>query len=483
MKAFLKTKAGVVLVGFSVLAVWMLFVAQPAQTHTLTNPSCGSRPTADDFYTTTETAALSAGNSVTEMATPKRGTGESGGGSRNHYYARITVPALTAGELIVTGNSADTPSEAALCRGSSHIADSRPSYAAAHNSANAAADTATGAEAAAREPNASEATAKRALRNAATALRNAATALTNLATTLTNAGETAAAADATTAASTANSDAATATSVADAAANNSATDEADALGIAATRLDAAATALGAEMVFDPMTALISSGTEEYVVVVTIPADDTDGVAALTIDFKGVMATAADAQNGQDEGSFTNPNQRITHTLQTTDPGLLTVETTGRAVDTKGTLDHSTDGTIAMDDPSGSNFEIVSPVKADATYSLHVEGQTRNEVGDYGLSMEFRVATDLSADATNNTGIPGRNEEITHGADYFFFTVAANTYRFLTVQTEKHMDVTTETNTEGRLLSTDGVVNTDTNSGVGSNFLIRAPISPGITSWR
>ena len=41
-----------------------------------------------------------------------------------------------------------------------------------------------------------------------------------------------------------------------------------------------------------------------------------------------------------------------------------------------------------------------------------------------------------------------------------------------------MDVTRETNTTGTLFSTKGVVNTDTDSGFGSNFLIRAPISPG-----
>ena len=69
--------------------------------------------------------------------------------------------------------------------------------------------------------------------------------------------------------------------------------------------------------------------------------------------------------------------------------------------------------------------------------------------------------------------------ITHGADYFFFTSPSQTgYRFLTVQTEKHDDVTTATNTTGTLFSTKGVVNTDTDSGFGTNFLIRAPISPG-----
>ena len=48
------------------------------------------------------------------------------------------------------------------------------------------------------------------------------------------------------------------------------------------RLDEAANALDTDMVFDPITALISSGTEEYVVVVTIPADDDDGITPLSV---------------------------------------------------------------------------------------------------------------------------------------------------------------------------------------------------------
>ena len=470
MHTLLKTKIGPFLVVFSVLAVWTLLAAQHVQAHTLTDPSCSGLPTADNFFTSGETAALSNGT-ASATPTPKKGTGASGGGRAAHYYAKITVPALTAGELTVTGNSDDAPSEAVLCRGSSQIAISRPSYASAHNSANAAADTATRAEAAARETNASESTAKSALRNAATALRAAATALTNLATTLTNAGETTDAQTATDAATAATGAATAATDAADAATNTSATDEADALDIAAAALDIAAAALGAEMVFDPMTALISSGTEEYVVVVTIPADD-DTIAALTVSFRGVMSTVATAPDG---GSFTTNNQRDTHTLRATDPGLLTVETTGSAVDTKGTLNDGTND-ITMDAGSGGNFEIVSPMDDDADYIVAVEGQTRGERGDYGLKVEFGVAEDLAnhASTTVNRQLrPGR-------ADYLFFTAPDTDAGdlFLTVETQKHADVTTETNTTGALFSPDGLVTTDTNSGTGNNFLLRAPIARG-----
>ena len=65
------------------------------------------------------------------------------------------------------------------------------------------------------------------------------------------------------------------------------------------------------------------------------------------------------------------------------------------------------------------------------------------------------------------------------ADYFFFTVPDWYHTlFLTVETEKHNDVTTETNTTGALFSQKGLVKTDTDSGAGNNFRLRAPISPG-----
>ena len=478
MQTLLKTKIGPFLVISSVLAIWTLLAAQPVQAHTLTDPSCSGLPTADDFFIPAETAALTASGTVSGNATPKKGTGASGEGkaatsSTAYYYAKITVPALTAGELMVT-DGGDGPSEAALCRGSSSIASSRPSYESAHNTAAADADTAARAQTAAGADGASESTAKSALRNAATDLRNAATALTRLATALTNAGEDAAAA--TTAADNATDHAAAATTAADTAASggdNPASDEAGALVTAVQNLNAAADALDTDIVFDPITALISSGTEEYVVVVTIPADD-GMIADLTVSFKGVMAPTtgndADAQNGADGGAFATNNQRITHTLMTTDPGLLTVKTTGNEVDTIGTLQTgSTD--VAMDGPSGGNFEIVSPVKTDTTYSVFVDGQTRSERGDYGLKVEFGVASLLTLGTDADAELKPRR------AAYFFFTAPAAP-RFLTVQTQTPTAVTTATNTTGTLFSQKGLVATDTDTGAGTNFLLRAPISAG-----
>ena len=472
MQTLLKTKIGPFLVISSVLAVWTLLAAQHVQAHTLTDPSCGGLPTADDFFTPAETAALAAGATVSKMATPKKGTGSSGGRTA-HYYAKITVPALTAGKLMVTGGD-DVPSAAALCRGSSSLANSRPSYESAHNTAAAAADTAARAETAARV------TYTTAIENAAdAALDAAARALDAAARALTTAENTSAATDATDAADVAKSVAAPANDMA-------ATDEADALDTAANALDTAANALDTDIMFDPITVLISSGTKEYVVVVTIPADD-DMIAALTVTFNGVMAPTtgndADAQDGADSGSFATNNQRITHTLMTTQttPGLLTVKTTGSAVDTVGTLEDSSNAMVAMDEDADGdgNFEIVSPIKAGATYSVFVDGQTRSERGDYGLKVDFKVASNLGDNADYADTPDNRpNDTLERGrGDYFFFTAPAAP-RFLTVQTQTPTAVTTATNTTGTLFSQNGLVATDTDTGAGTNFLLRAPISVG-----
>ena len=113
MQTLLKTKIGPFLVIFSVLALWTLLVAQHVQAHNLSNPSCSGLPTADNFFTNTETAPLSNGT-ATATATPKKGTGESGEGNKNYYYAKITAPALTAGELAVS----DTTPPSAMGRSS-----------------------------------------------------------------------------------------------------------------------------------------------------------------------------------------------------------------------------------------------------------------------------------------------------------------------------------------------------------------------------
>ncbi len=146
--------------------------------------------------------------------------------------------------------------------------------------------------------------------------------------------------------------------------------------------------------------------------------------SLSVTFEGVMSTAVTSVgttgNDTDGGSFTSPNQRITRTLMATqNPGLLTVKTTGSTVRTIGTLDadaDTTNGHAAMDEGSGGNFEIVSPIKASTTYYVYVDGQTRNESGDFGLKVEFKVAVDLGQDAYEGT-IATNNFDPDQSSDY------------------------------------------------------------------
>ncbi len=212
---------------------------------------------------------------------------------------------------------------------------------------------------------------------------------------------------------------------------------------------------------------------------------TIGEYTLTITFDGVMPAEAGTQ---DEGSFTKNNQQDDYGFITSTPGLLTVETTGSNVDTVGSLYDNTDTWIAWDNDAGdnNNFQIIAPVAQAAAptapYRVSVEGKNRDERGDYSLKVDFKVAGDLDEIDTVTPNIPP-DPMIERGrADYFFFTVPDGTYRFLTVETQKHDDVTTETNTKGTLFgATDrgaGQIATDDEDGAGSNFLIHAPVSPG-----
>ncbi len=507
------TKVGGVLVGGFLLGSGLILAVQHVQAHTLTDPICRGLPTADDFFTSAATAVLLNGTATATAATPEKGTGESGEGNKNYYYAKITVPALTAGELVVTdttGASEIYSSEGILCGRQEGNVSSLPSYASAHiNADNAAAaaerdaEQANDADEAAddTETTDDEAALKRALRSAADDLGRAANALDAVAAALRRVGTTAAdtAADAAEmAADTAETDersadaaaadaAGTATestlkSALSDAADDLATYTDDALdGGAAHALRDAAHALDPNMVFNINT-LVSSGDEEYVVVMTVPEG---GTPALSVTFRGVMSIGA---NDADGGSFTQNNQQHTHTLRATAPGLLAVRTTGNEVDTKGTLNDGT-ADIATDEPSGGNFEIVSPMDDDADYIVAVEGQTRGERGDYGLKLAFGVAEDLVSGGAaygndtedSDTGaLTRRDVELEPGrADYFFFTTAAadaGGNRFLTVETQKHADVTTETDTTGAFYGQAGQITTDTNSGTGNNFLLRAPVA-------
>ena len=165
MKVFLKTKAGVVLVGFSVLAVWALLAAQSVQAHESTvrlpAPTCGNLPSESGFLTA---IAITSANLEDQSQATTQGGGVTGRGDNRFRYARITIPALAAGELRVF--DATAISDAVLCRGSSQIAKSITSYS-AHNTALAAANRADDNDAATTTDAAGRATAAAAAATAA----------------------------------------------------------------------------------------------------------------------------------------------------------------------------------------------------------------------------------------------------------------------------------------------------------------------------
>ena len=471
MKKFMKTKAGVVLVGFSVLAVWMLAIVQSVQAHSdsLPSPGCSSSILPEDeFFTGARQAITSTNfNNIPSLSTKKGNddvTDLDSGDSR-YYYAKITVPALTAGELMVSDATTDALSDAVLCRGGTDIAESLTNYRDHDNaeSAKAAAERAAmDADADAEKSGASLSTLRSDLRAAANALGNAADALRKVGT-----------ADADTAAGIAETDETTADGVAD----DSTADENvldGALRAAADDLEAAARALGEAATADHMgftfSALISSGDEEYVVVVAVPADADE--PSLTVMFDGVMSTDEDAPDG---GSLTRNNQRDEYALSmtTTTNGLLTLKTTGNT-DTIGELFEATSIADAEAGGSGGNFEIIVPVKSDA-HTVFVTGQNPTTRGDYTLEVDFKVAMDVTY-PTSET--PGEIED-SDGEDHFFFEVTDENRGFLTVETIDPSDsAQTTSNTTGTLYGPDGKITDDSDGGSGSHFRITAPVKMG-----
>ena len=152
MMGKLWTKVGVVLVGGFLLGSGLMLAAQPVQAHTsserLPTPSCSGLPATAFFDVTaliTDDTALA--NTEAEAAT-KQGGSVTGRGDSKYRYARITVPALAAGELRVFDANTEGPSDAVLCRGSTQVARSITSYS-AHNNAHSAAAAATRAASAA----------------------------------------------------------------------------------------------------------------------------------------------------------------------------------------------------------------------------------------------------------------------------------------------------------------------------------------------
>ena len=131
MQVVRKIKIGPFLVISSVLALWTFLAAQPVQAHvynTASTPSCSSLPTADTFFDSA-TIPISA-TSSSGTTTAAEGTATANSGNIRYVYAKITIPALAAGELRVfdSRSGTDPVSAAALCRRGSRIGSFSKSY-------------------------------------------------------------------------------------------------------------------------------------------------------------------------------------------------------------------------------------------------------------------------------------------------------------------------------------------------------------------
>ena len=513
MKALLTAKVGTFLVISSVLAVWTLLAAQHVRAHTtnLPTPSCSGLPN-DTFFASANTAPITTGGVHNQTITPKQGTDLTQEGDLDFYYAKITVPALTAGELRVF-DTEDGPSDAVLCHGSTPQVTSRTTYT-RHDQASAiksANDAAAKAEEARMKAAAAvvdtESKALTALTSARTALSSAATALSNAAKALrdtANAAHTTMAKDeAGVAARTAESDAQNARGVH--AAQTGTPTQADpttedkrqayntARGLVESALETARTRLIAAA--DKLEMAATEGHVGFQIRAEVQPDDrsyilvasANAAPTLAVAFHGAISSA-----GSLNGAF-GAGQSSSTAIIVTAPGLLTLEATG-TTDTMGALDNGEDVEIAHADSGGSggNFKLYVPVTANTdAYTLYVEGQTDTISGDYGLKMDFQVAMGRIAalDEEMNTiteelnwgttDLPDDNiaaPAIQEGSDtdYFVFTIAADTAGLLTVQAEDGA-TSPSSDTTGTLYGPPGVEIAAATGGNGKHFRVHAPV--------
>ena len=109
MKVLITAKAGMFLVVSCVLAVWTLLATQPVRAHvynTATTPSCSGLPTDTGFFVTDGSPVAThditaATNGLSGTVAAKAGATATNSGQTKYLYAKITIPALAAGELRV----------------------------------------------------------------------------------------------------------------------------------------------------------------------------------------------------------------------------------------------------------------------------------------------------------------------------------------------------------------------------------------------
>ena len=539
MQTLPKTKIGPFLIISSVLALWTFLVAQHVQAHTtnLPAPSCSNLPTATGFFADANTAGIEPGT-LSGTPTPRTGEDIAGRGSSKHYYARITIPQLAAGELRVfdSRSTATDVSDAVLCQGTSTRARYRTTY--TNHDRTSVVTTVTGYQTtvtgyqttANNAPTTTEAEIRSALRTAAGHLGTAAsylrTAASYLRATANSANTVTAAQNAADAALKADRDANTAAAAATAARTAASADPAasidvttagTALGNAATDLEEAATELGntagkGHVTFQ-IRAEVKPGDETYILVAAA-----DAAPTLAVQFNGAIA-ATGVKRNRSLGAGVPDSIAI----RITAPGLLTLETTG-STDTVGTLDAPDDNNADTDeerayDESGGrsdNFKMVVPVTADTSndYTLTVVGQTGRTTGAYTLDMDFKVsmvhpntpatgtalvtgvtATDANWGTTTVVTADDTTQQIRRVAaagnvadeDYFLFTPASS--GFLTVNANDDETALPDANTRGTLFGAMGAgpemeqrtgqIATDNNSGPGgTHFQFAVPVEGG-----
>ncbi len=123
MKKFMKTKAGVVLFSFSVFAVWALLAAQSVQAQVAPSapPGCPSSSIISNIADAdTATVDDSIPNLSGELVNDDDTNTPENERVRTLYF-KLTVPALTAGELTVTAQSGAPRTVGRLCRGGSSL--------------------------------------------------------------------------------------------------------------------------------------------------------------------------------------------------------------------------------------------------------------------------------------------------------------------------------------------------------------------------
>lgn len=403
-------------------------------------PTCSGLP-ADAFFDGTGTnpgtpLSLNAANptgsgnfdsydNADKRLRPKQGDeNESEQGNSAFQYGKITVPALTAGELTVTiaanrgsgANLVNQPTNAVLCipGNSQALATGSTSYAGPHADADAAGAAATAAATAAaeaarlagldanNEDRATVSDVSNAVRAAINALAAAEDALDDLNDVD---GQTVAPADFTTIA-----DAITVLEALGAitASNAYATGTTNALTGANSALTTAAGSLtGAFATVHEgvaMTAYLDSGVEEYIVVL---ATDHTSLPDVNVRFAGLMGTG---ELTRLIGSTSSADETETFTFRTNVAGLFKGNTAGRAV--SGELSPN-DG---IDIGTGM-VEIAAPLTTPGPYTLTVTDQGGSGGGEFTFSAWFRSSTSL----TSPTTVPVSGEIMAGKSNYYHFT--------------------------------------------------------------